>query len=62
MISKNNCKFLKLTNKPLQMFPSVMQIRNVFIAIHIAKVRQHKDIIKKASCSKFTKMSWLMLK
>ena len=62
MVSKNNCEFLKLTNKPLQMFPSVTRIRNVFITIHMAKVRKHKDIIKTTSCSKFTKMSWLMLK
>ena len=30
MASKNNYEFLKLTNKPLQMFPSVTQIANVF--------------------------------
>lgn len=62
MVSKNNCEFLKLTNKSLQMFPSIMQTRNVFTVIHVAKVRKQKDIIKTTSCSKFTKMSWLMLK
>ena len=62
MVSIKSCGFLKLTNKPLQMFPSVRQIRNVFIAIHMAKVRQHKDIIKTASRSKFTKMYWPMSK
>lgn len=29
MASKNNHEFLKSTSKPLQMFPSVTQIRNV---------------------------------
>ena len=62
MVSQNNYEFLKLTNKSLQMFPSVTQTRNVFTVIPMAKVRKQKDTIKTTSYSKFTKMSWLMLK
>ena len=62
MASKNNCKFLKLMNKPFQMLPSVTQIRNVFTVLHMAKVRKQKDIIKTKSCCKFSKISWLVSK
>ena len=62
MASKNNCKLLKLMNKPFQMLPSVTQIRNVFTVLHMAKVRKQKDIIKTKSCCKFSKISWLVSK
>lgn len=62
MASKNNCKFLKLMNKPFQMLPSVTQIRNIFTVLHMAKVRKQKDIIKTKSCCKFSKISWLVSK